>query len=69
VDGYEACVADEGDSGAVEGSLGVDKLKIFLVALKFMGLKIMGLMMRKQTTLRVLFPENSYPFSQKFQSF
>jgi hypothetical protein len=51
VDGYEACVADEGDSGAVEGSLGVDELKIFLVDLKFMGLKIMGLVMHKQTTL------------------
>ena len=66
MDGYEACVADEGNSGAVEGSLGVDELKIFLVALKFMGLKNMGLMMHKQTTLRALFLENSYPFSKEF---
>lgn len=66
MDGYEACVADEGDSGAVEGSLGVDELKIFLVALKFMGLKNMGLMMHKQTTLQALFLENSYPSSQEF---
>ena len=51
MDGYEACVANEGDSGAVEGILGVDELKIFLVAWKFMGRKIMGLMMHKQTTL------------------
>jgi hypothetical protein len=43
VDGYEACVADEGDSGAVEGSLGVDELKIFLVAWKFYGTENHGI--------------------------
>lgn len=29
MDGYEACLADEGDSGAFEGFLGLDELRMF----------------------------------------
>jgi hypothetical protein len=28
VDGYETCLADEGDSGKVEGFVGLDELRI-----------------------------------------